>query len=241
MAVSKRTRFEILRRDNHACRYCGATAPDVKLTVDHVTPVALGGTDDPSNLVAACAPCNSGKASTSPDESLVADVRDDALRHAELTRQAYAILVERIGMSEDYVEEVREVLVETALPVPPDWENSIIRWFEMGVPVEIITDAAKRTSRSTRIAGPAKFKYFCGIVWNQVSTVAAEVPVKAALDGAWMTQEEITEKGIDDYFKGRQAEADHLTPLAAPAFFVEDFIDRHKLGPRPTTAPLVGY
>lgn len=26
MSVSKRLRFEILRRDNHACRYCGATA-----------------------------------------------------------------------------------------------------------------------------------------------------------------------------------------------------------------------
>ncbi|MEU5976310.1 hypothetical protein [Streptomyces sp. NPDC047315] len=24
MAVSKRLRYEILRRDNHACRYCGA-------------------------------------------------------------------------------------------------------------------------------------------------------------------------------------------------------------------------
>lgn len=34
MAVSKRTRYEVLRRDNHACRYCGASAPEVKLTVD---------------------------------------------------------------------------------------------------------------------------------------------------------------------------------------------------------------
>ena len=39
MAVSKRTRYEVLRRDNHACRYCGASAPDAKLTVDHVLPV----------------------------------------------------------------------------------------------------------------------------------------------------------------------------------------------------------
>lgn len=28
MAVSKRTRYEVLRRDNHACRYCGARAPE---------------------------------------------------------------------------------------------------------------------------------------------------------------------------------------------------------------------
>ena len=65
MAVTKRVRFEVLRRDNHTCRYCGASAPDTTLTVDHVTPVALGGSHDPSNLVAACKDCNAGKASTS--------------------------------------------------------------------------------------------------------------------------------------------------------------------------------
>ena len=29
--------------------------------VDHVIPVAKGGTDDPSNLVPACGPCNRAK------------------------------------------------------------------------------------------------------------------------------------------------------------------------------------
>lgn len=58
MTVSKRIRFEVLRRDNYTCRYCGGSAPDVKLTVDHVMPVALG---DPTNLVTACKDCNAGK------------------------------------------------------------------------------------------------------------------------------------------------------------------------------------
>ncbi len=34
MAVSKRIRFEVMRRDGNACRYCGGMAPDVKLTID---------------------------------------------------------------------------------------------------------------------------------------------------------------------------------------------------------------
>lgn len=88
MAVSKRLRFEILRRDNHACRYCGATAPDVALTVDHVVPSALGGDDKPANLVTACAPCNSGKSATSPDAPIVADVAADALRWARAMKVA---------------------------------------------------------------------------------------------------------------------------------------------------------
>lgn len=88
MAVSKRLRYEVLRRDNHACRYCGATAPDVKLTVDHVVPTALGGSDDPTNLVTACAPCNSGKSASTPDAPLVGDVAADALRWARAMARA---------------------------------------------------------------------------------------------------------------------------------------------------------
>lgn len=80
MALSRRLRFEVLRRDGHACRYCGAMAPDVKLTVDHVVPVALGGSDEPRNLVTACVDCNNGKTSTQPDSEIVEDIAADALR-----------------------------------------------------------------------------------------------------------------------------------------------------------------
>lgn len=88
MALSRRLRFEILRRDGHTCRYCGAMAPDVALTVDHVVPVTLGGSDDPSNLVAACADCNAGKSSVPADAPLVADVANDALRWQRAIEQA---------------------------------------------------------------------------------------------------------------------------------------------------------
>lgn len=64
MAVSNRLRFEIFRRDGFRCTYCGVTAQEVALTIDHVTPVALGGNDHPNNLTTACEPCNSGKSST---------------------------------------------------------------------------------------------------------------------------------------------------------------------------------
>lgn len=80
MAVSKRLRYEILRRDNHACRYCGATAPGVKLNVDHVIPQALGGSDKPTNLVTSCAECNGGKTSSMPNAMPVADVDQETFR-----------------------------------------------------------------------------------------------------------------------------------------------------------------
>jgi len=86
MAVSKRLRYEILRRDNHACRYCGATAPGVKLNVDHVIPQALGGSDKPDNLVTACADCNAGKTSSMPNAMPVQDVDQRTFRQAAAER-----------------------------------------------------------------------------------------------------------------------------------------------------------
>jgi 5-methylcytosine-specific restriction endonuclease McrA len=51
-------RLRILARDGHRCAWCGGPAD----TVDHVTPIALGGARlDPENLVAACAKCNYGR------------------------------------------------------------------------------------------------------------------------------------------------------------------------------------
>ena len=54
-------RFSILKRDNFACQYCGRRSPEVELHVDHVTPVARGGSSETDNLITACADCNMGK------------------------------------------------------------------------------------------------------------------------------------------------------------------------------------
>lgn len=51
-------RFAVLLRDGFTCRYCGAQAYEASLHVDHVIPRALGGGDDPVNLVTACWSCN---------------------------------------------------------------------------------------------------------------------------------------------------------------------------------------
>lgn len=68
IAVPKKTRFEVFKRDKFSCQYCGAKAPDVLLHVDHVVPVADGGGNDLLNLVTACAGCNSGKGARRLDD-----------------------------------------------------------------------------------------------------------------------------------------------------------------------------
>ena len=60
----RKLRKEILERDEYRCSYCGAHANQV----DHVTSLDKGGTDEPSNLAAACQACNLRKSSKDPRE-----------------------------------------------------------------------------------------------------------------------------------------------------------------------------
>lgn len=59
--ISKKVRFEVFKRDSFTCQYCGKSAPEVVLHVDHIKPVKEGGTNDIINLVTACSDCNLGK------------------------------------------------------------------------------------------------------------------------------------------------------------------------------------
>ena len=78
-AIKKSVRFEVLKRDSFACQYCGQKAPDVVLEVDHITPVAEGGTNDILNLVASCRECNAGKSDRAlSDDSVVRKCRNQA-------------------------------------------------------------------------------------------------------------------------------------------------------------------
>ena len=60
-SISKKLRFEVFKRDAFTCQYCGRTAPDVVLEVDHINPVANGGDNDLMNLITSCYECNRGK------------------------------------------------------------------------------------------------------------------------------------------------------------------------------------
>ena len=63
--ISARDRAEVLRRDGSRCRSCGRSVDDLKsneyLEVDHIIPVAKGGTSELSNLGINCTLCNNGK------------------------------------------------------------------------------------------------------------------------------------------------------------------------------------
>ena len=70
-ALSKKLRFEVFKRDAFTCQYCGKSAPDVILHVDHIKPVADGGENDIMNLVTSCLDCNLGKGARKLDDDSV--------------------------------------------------------------------------------------------------------------------------------------------------------------------------
>lgn len=61
--LSPKLRLAVLERDGFCCRLCGRSAQThgVALEVDHIIPVARGGSNDMSNLQALCEDCNAGK------------------------------------------------------------------------------------------------------------------------------------------------------------------------------------
>lgn len=178
MAVSKRLRYEILRRDNYTCQYCGAKAPDVPLRVDHVTPVALGGSDDPTNLATSCEPCNSGKTSTTPDAPLVAAVADDALRWAAAMKQAAAEMEALDAGRDTYHQAFTDAWnswtyeyggEQHAYELPNEWRPTLDRFRTAGLPATAwpaIVDAAM-TSYGVKVSN--LFRYACGIAWRRVT------------------------------------------------------------------------
>ncbi|WP_083222519.1 DUF1376 domain-containing protein [Ensifer sp. LC163] len=59
ISMSQSAKAAIFERDGERCRYCGTT--EGPFHVDHILPVALGGSNDPENLTVACRDCNLSK------------------------------------------------------------------------------------------------------------------------------------------------------------------------------------
>lgn len=174
MSVSKRVRYEVLRRDSHTCRYCGGAAPDVKLTVDHVVPVALGGSDDPTNLVTACADCNGGKTSTTPGAELVAEVNAKALAWAHAMQQAAderavafesdrAVVEKFRGIWDSWTYEYRGKTYTNELPA--DFGKSVRTFLAGGLNFADFDELIEVAMHSKV---PHKWRYFCGCAWRRV-------------------------------------------------------------------------
>lgn len=103
--ISKRTRFEVLKRDSFTCQYCGKMPPDVTLHIDHIKPVSKGGNNGMLNLVTSCVDCNLGKSNI--------ELSDDSAVKKQQTQLA--------ALSE------RKIQIEMMI----DWKESLVNADEL--------------------------------------------------------------------------------------------------------------
>lgn len=176
MAISKRLRFEIFRRDNHACRYCGAMAPEAKLTVDHVIPSATGGSDEPSNLVTACADCNGGKTSITPDSPHVQDVAELSVKWSAAIKAAADTMTAQLKNDESALQHFEHHIWGAWIygyqakpyPLPVSWRSSIRAFLAAGLTMGILEECVDIACERDYMNPESRFKYMCGVAWRKV-------------------------------------------------------------------------
>jgi hypothetical protein len=143
-ALSLKSRFDIFKRDNFTCRYCGACGDDVKLEVDHVTPVSAGGTNHHENLATACFECNRGK------------------------RAGRVLNLEKPNVTQQQMDMVWSVLAGER-HLPKDMEDKI-RLFIHRIGVEKTVEAAEVAKGKIFTFNDSRWRYFCGVCWSCIKS-----------------------------------------------------------------------
>jgi hypothetical protein len=93
-SISKKLRFEVFKRDNFTCQYCGRMAPDVVLEIDHINPVSQGGDNELMNLVASCYECNRGKGAKKLTEKQELKAQQEQLKQLSIKREQMKMMLE---------------------------------------------------------------------------------------------------------------------------------------------------
>jgi hypothetical protein len=80
-------RLMVLSRDGHACVYCTAALSEENFVLDHLVPVAKGGTNRKHNLISSCEVCNQRRSDSDPVQFLRENYRQQLLTQEEFLRQ----------------------------------------------------------------------------------------------------------------------------------------------------------
>lgn len=167
-AMSKKLRFDVFKRDDFTCAYCGSTPPKVILQVDHIHPVSQGGSNDIDNLITSCQPCNIGKGATSLD-SIPQSLADKAkmIAEQELQIKGYQeVISEREIRLEDESYLIIEIFREDWNPNKKDFLT--IKNFVKKLGYFEVREAASIASSKFSYNLSRSFKYFCGICINKL-------------------------------------------------------------------------
>ncbi len=91
-SISKKIRFEIFKRDKFTCQFCGNSAPNSILEIDHLNPVSKGGDNSILNLITSCYECNRGKSARVLSDDSILKKQLNQLEVLEEKRQQLQLL-----------------------------------------------------------------------------------------------------------------------------------------------------
>ena len=170
-AISKKTRFEVFKRDGFKCQYCGRSAPDVLLHIDHIKPLAHGGDNSIFNLITACADCNLGKGARELGDSAEINKQKAQLEEINERRLQLQLLMQW----RDELNDIRMESLEYASSHYEDIFNCTLTDNGRGILLHEIDqfgltsvlDAMDITKIRQRIAPNERLRYMAGICWNK--------------------------------------------------------------------------
>ncbi len=169
--ISKRTRFEVFKRDRFTCQYCGNTPPTVTLQIDHIVPVSKGGDNSRVNLVTACRDCNLGKSNVDLDVVIPAVERELASGQERIAQlKAFNRLLKAERREQDQsIAIVAEVMGRGYINVGAQEERSV-RIFLARLSLDEVLEAA-----DVALSKGNGFRYFCGVCWSKIKEKQSDV------------------------------------------------------------------
>lgn len=171
MPVSKKLRFEVFKRDNFKCQYCGKSPPEIILEADHLTPKSKKGKDEINNLVTSCFDCNRGK-SNIEIEKLPESIKEnyEILQEKELQLKEYQKLIAKIEKRvNEEIEKVNSVYEEyfPDMTLSDNFKRTSLRKFLSLLPVNEVVQAM-HIACTKLYHQDRSIRYFCGICWQEI-------------------------------------------------------------------------
>lgn len=171
MALSKKIRFEVFKRDSFKCQYCGSVPPIVVLEVDHIMPVSKDGTDEIDNLITSCFDCNRGKSNrelTTMPQTTVEKTKQ--LKEKQEQYQEYMKALDQIKQRDQAEMNAIDEIYNSYFP---DWtltdrfKNGSLKTFLKILGIAKV-EQAMHTACGRMYDDNKAIKYFCGICWNKI-------------------------------------------------------------------------
>jgi len=169
-SLSKKTRFEVFKRDGFVCGYCGSTPPSVVLEVDHILAVANGGDNSIDNLLTSCFDCNRGKGANSlnvisPSIAEKAKILKEKESQLKEFSKLQSSIKRRVTKSINKIENVMQLYFENK--VFSDTFRISVKRFLSRFSQQDLMDIMETACIKMNNAESA-LKYFCGICWAKI-------------------------------------------------------------------------